>query len=72
MKFRTDAYSIGAVVEGGVPYAVARRLVADGPRAVPERPRLSIHGRKRGEPTREYVWGPDANTLLAEPAQQSK
>lgn len=64
--FKKDAYSLDAVLESGIPRATAVKLLADGPRAVPERPRLSMHGRKRGEPTTHYVWGPDANTLLKE------
>lgn len=62
--FRKDAYTLDAVVEAGIPASVARTLLADGPHAVPERPRLSLHGRRRAPLTQAYVWGPDANTLL--------
>ncbi len=67
MTFKKDAYTLNAVVEAGIAPALAKTLLADGPRCVPERARLSIHGRKRTtNPTTSYVWGPDANTLLAE------
>lgn len=69
MKFKNDAYTLDAVVQAGVPPQIARKLLADGPRAVSERPRLSISGRRRGELTQTYVWGPDAAVLLTEPAQ---
>lgn len=67
--FKSDAYTLNAVVEAGIPVTVAKLLLADGPRAVPARPRLSVTKRGRGDLTTHYVWGPDANTLLAEPAQ---
>lgn len=69
MRFSADAYSLEAVVNAGVPAKVARALVVDGPRAVPERPRVSTSRRGRGPETTSYIWGPDANALLAEPAQ---
>lgn len=63
-RFRNDAYTVEAVIEAGVPPTVARTLVADT--TIEERPRLSVTGRKRGEPTTHYVWGNDANVLLSE------
>ncbi len=62
--FGPYAYTLAAVVEAGVPPEVARTLLADDPAQRRERPRLSVTGRKRGAPTLEYVWGPDANCLL--------
>jgi hypothetical protein len=64
------AYTLTAVVQAGVPPSIAKKLLADGPRCTPERPRISATGRARGLETTFYVWGPDANTLLAEPAQK--
>jgi len=62
---RKKAYAPEALVEAGVPASLVRTLVADGPRAIPERPFLSLHGRKREKaPTTYYVWGPDAAALL--------
>lgn len=66
------AYTPDALIDAGLPAALVKRLMADGPRAVPERARVSVAGRKRTvEPTRHYVWGPDARTLLASPAQRA-
>ncbi|MGE0363039.1 MAG: hypothetical protein AB7R67_20160 [Vicinamibacterales bacterium] len=62
---RPVAWAPEAIVEAGVPAAQVRTLLADGPRAVPERPRLSVDGRRRGEPTTRYVWGPDLRVLLS-------
>ena len=64
LKLKNDAYTIGALVDAGVPGAVARTLLADGPNAVPEKPLLSLTSRRRGELTTSYVWGPDAEVLL--------
>lgn len=66
MKLKRDAYTASALVEAGLDPALVARLLVDGPRAVPERPRLSLTGRKRGAPTTTYVWGPDADVLLKE------
>lgn len=70
-SFKVDAYTLEAVVEAGIPAAVARKLLADGPRAVEMRPRLRLAGRGRGPATKSYVWGPDAAALLQEPANRS-
>lgn len=64
MRLRKDAYSLEAIIAAGVAPAVAKTLLADGPAAVPMRPRLALTGRRRGAETREYVWGPDAEVLL--------
>lgn len=64
--FKKDAYTLDAVIAAGIPAPIARTLLADGPRAVPERPRESTHGRRRAPLTTVYVWGPDANTLYYE------
>ena len=69
MRFSADAYTVDAIIDAGVPPETARRIVADGPRAVPERPRISVRRRGRAPLTTSYIWGPDANALLAEPAQ---
>lgn len=66
--FKADAYTLEAVVEAGVPARIARKLLADGPANVPERPRTSLVRRGRASETRAYVWGPDAVALLLEPA----
>jgi hypothetical protein len=66
LRLRDDAYTPGALIEAGVPAALVRTLIADGPRAVPERARESVTGRRRSEPTTHYVWGPDARRLLSE------
>lgn len=66
VALKRDAYTLDAVIEAGIPPAVARTLVADGPNAVPERARTSIEGRGRTkDPIRDYVWGPDAMVILA-------
>lgn len=62
-KLKKDAYTLDAIMELGVPSDVARMLLADT--SIPERPRLSLSGRKRAQPTTEYVWGPDAVQLLS-------
>lgn len=62
---RPIAWAPEALVEAGVITGEqARRFLADGKRAVPERPRLSVRGRKRGEKTTRYIWGPDLRFLL--------
>jgi hypothetical protein len=64
---RPIAWAPEALVDAGVvPADRVRFLIADGPRAVPERPRLSATGRKRGESTRHYIWGPDLRFLLGQ------
>lgn len=63
--FAPDAFTVDACIEAGIPASVAQRAVADGPRATPQRARLSLHGRKRTEPTTCYVWGPDLRFLTA-------
>lgn len=68
IRFQKDAYTINAVIEAGVHPATAKTLLASGPNATPMKARCSMHGRRRTEPTQDYVWGPDANTLLAEQA----
>lgn len=62
--FRKDAYTLDAIVEGGVDPKDARKFLVDSRRAEPERARVSISGRKRTEPTLDYAWGPDVNFLL--------
>lgn len=70
LRLADTAYTPDALVDAGLPAALVKRLMADGPRAVPERARVAVTGRKRTvEPTRHYVWGPDARTLLDCPAQ---
>lgn len=65
LTFRRAAYCPQALVDAGIPSHVVRTLLADGPRAVPERAYVGLHGRRRTpEPTREYVWGPDVEVLL--------
>ena len=67
LKLRDAAYTLDALIDVGVPTNVARTLLADGPRAVPERAYISVSGRRRTkEPERFYVWGPDAMTLLGD------
>lgn len=66
LKLAADAYTPEALMDAGVDPMVVRTLLADGPRAVPERPLLSVKGRKRGLETMKYCWGPDAMALLAE------
>lgn len=67
MKLGNDAYTPEALMDAGLDYKVVKTLLADGPRAVPERPRTTLTGRGREkEPTTRYVWGPDARVLLAE------
>lgn len=72
LRLADTAYTPDALIDAGLPAALVKRLLADGPRAVPERARVSVTGRARTtEPTTHYVWGPDAMTLLAEPAQRA-
>lgn len=66
LLLRDDAYTPGALIDAGVPADLVRTLIADGPRAVPERAREAMTGRKRSQPTTNYVWGPDARRLLSE------
>lgn len=61
--FSAEAWTIEACVEAGIPESVARRALADGPRATPQRARVSLHGRTRTAPTTRYVWGPDLRFL---------
>lgn len=68
MRLGKKAYTLGALTDAGMPADVARTMLADGRNAVPERALLSTEPgtRKRTpQPTRDYVWGPDAMTLLA-------
>lgn len=72
IRFAATAYTPDALLDAGLPAPLVKRLLADGPRAVPERARVSVTGRGRTtEPTRHYVWGPDAAALCAEPAQDA-
>lgn len=61
---RPIAWAPEALIAAGVPAARVRQLLADGPRAVPERPRLSVTGRRRADATTRYVWGLDLGFLL--------
>lgn len=61
--YRPIPWAPEALVAAGLPAETVRRCLADGPRAVPERPRLSTTGRKRGPATTRYVWGPDLRFL---------
>ncbi len=62
---RQAAYTVEALLDAGVPPTVVRTLVADGPRATPERALVSVEGcRRTKEPVTTYVWGPDAMALL--------
>lgn len=66
MVLRKRAYTVQALVDAGIPAAVAVTLTASGPRAVPERALVSVTGRKRTkQPATSYCWGPDVNALLA-------
>lgn len=70
LTLRKAAYTVEAIVAAGVPGEVARTLVADGPRAVPERALVAVTGRTRTkQPITGYVWGPDAMALLASRAE---
>ena len=72
LRLADTAYTPDALIDAGLPPALVQRLLADGPRAVPERARVSVTGRKRTpEPIRHYAWGPDVRTLLAERAQRA-
>lgn len=62
--FAADAYTVDAVIAAGIPAVVARQAVVDGKRATPQRARLSLDGRKRTEPTTQYVWGPDLQFIM--------
>lgn len=63
---RPVAWAPEALIEAGIESRAVRTWIADGPRAVPERARLSLRTRKRTEPTRTYVWGPDLRFLAGE------
>jgi hypothetical protein len=67
-RLQRAAYSPDALIDAGLSSDQARRLLADGPRAVPERPRVRLTGRRRGPPTSTYIWGPDAALLLRDDA----
>ena len=58
------AWDPSVLTDLGVPADVVMKMIAAGPRAVPDRPRLSLDGRRRGSPTTLYVWGPDIPALL--------
>lgn len=62
--FAADAFTVDAVIAAGIPATVARRAIVDGSRATPQRARLSLDGRKRTEPTTQYVWGPDLKFIV--------
>lgn len=63
--FTAQAFTVEAVVEAGVPHETALLAIADGPRAVPTRARMTLTGRAWTEPTRRYVWGSDLVFLLS-------
>lgn len=56
---RKIAWTPEALVAAGLPPEKVRLMLATGSRAIAERPRVSVQGWKRSEPTRHYVWGPD-------------
>jgi hypothetical protein len=56
---RKEAWTPEALIAFGLPRAVVYLMVAAGPKATPERARLSVTGRRRSEPTTCYIWGPD-------------
>jgi hypothetical protein len=58
-----DAWSPSVLIEAGIPGEVVRTWIADGPRAVPMRARLSLEGRKRTELTTNYIWSADLRFL---------
>ena len=62
--FRADAVTVECAIEAGIPEAVARVAIVDGPKATPERARTSLSGRTRTEPTTRYIWGPDLAFLM--------
>ena len=63
---RKEAWDPDALVEAGFDPQLVRTWLVSGPNAVPERARLSLHGRKRTiDPTTRYVWGPDLEFLAA-------
>lgn len=67
MRLRSEAYTPEALMDAGIDPHVVATLIADGPRAVPARPLLSLRGKRRAkEPTTRYCWGPDAAVLLRE------
>lgn len=66
LLLRNEAYTPNALIDAGLAADVVRTLIVDGPRAVPERARESLTGRKRTQPTVHHVWGCDARALLAE------
>lgn len=61
---RKEAWAPEALTAIGLPAALVRTMVVDGARVVPMRPRLTVAGRRRGEASRRYVWGPDIATHL--------
>jgi len=65
-RLARDAYSVEALIDAGLSHDQAVRLVVDGPRVTPKRPRLSLTGRTRGPLTTTYIWGPDAAVLIGD------
>lgn len=66
VTFGKKPYTLDAAIEAGIAPAVARTLLVDPKRAPAERPFASLTGRRREkEPTTFYIWGPDANAILA-------
>ena len=73
LTFRRAAYTQEALVNVGVDPRIVRTLLAAGPRAIPERALITLHGRRRtAEPIQEYVWGPDAAVLLKEREERNR
>jgi hypothetical protein len=65
MNLKKDAYTPEALVAAGYEPQSVKTWIADGARAVPQRARLSVTGRKRTlQPTTHYVWGPDVMGFL--------
>jgi hypothetical protein len=58
------AWDPTVLIDLGIPAETVMTMIADGPRAVPERPRLNLDGRRRGDRTTCYVWGPDIPVFL--------
>lgn len=57
---RKLAWTPDALIDAGIPADQVSKMIASGPRATPERPRVSVNGWKRErEATRYYIWGPD-------------
>lgn len=63
---RPDAYTVDALIDGGLTFDQAESLLVAASNVVPERPFLSLTGRARGSETKVYIWGPDAVELLAD------